>query len=217
MFTYICTAQSGIITYKVLTPELKKDTDDRVKQVNIEIDLMSFTLTYDAEKSYFIKNRNIPQDKYHADIASILVKSSHSYFQYLVSKTSLYNYDIKDKTYIVSDNSKMQNWNLTNETRMIEGYTCYKATLKTFNERSQKEHIREAWYTPEIPVPYGPVSYGGLPGLILEIKINHGFVYYATKIVKNKPVKLPKLKEGPEISPKEMVILMRKARKVTED
>ena len=28
-----------------------------------------------------------------------------------------------------------------------------------------------AWYTPQIPVSHGPAEFGGLPGLILELKV----------------------------------------------
>jgi len=40
------------------------------------------------------------------------------------------------------------------------GYLCHKATTR-FRGR---DYI--AWYTEEIPFPYGPFKFGGLPGLI---------------------------------------------------
>tara|TARA_R110000751_G_scaffold287399_1_gene392086 strand:- start:1265 stop:1525 length:261 start_codon:yes stop_codon:yes gene_type:complete len=55
-----------------------------------------------------------------------------------------------------------------------------------------------AWYTPEIPVQYGPYVYSGLPGLILEVQVGEDLVFKATAIVINgdEPVEinLPKYK-----------------------
>ena len=42
----------------------------------------------------------------------------------------------------------------------ILGYPCHKATTR-FRGR---DYV--AWYTEEIPFPYGPFKFGGLPGLI---------------------------------------------------
>lgn len=50
------------------------------------------------------------------------------------------------------------------ETRQILGFTCYPALQVT----PQNDSIL-VWYTPEIPVPYGPMAYVGFPGLVLEV------------------------------------------------
>jgi GLPGLI family protein len=60
------------------------------------------------------------------------------------------------------------NWQIGNEQKQIANYTCYKATT-TFKGRNY-----QAWFTPEIPVPYGPYKFSGLPGLILEIRDTQG-------------------------------------------
>lgn len=83
-------------------------------------------------------------------------------------------------------------WKLIDESKKIGQYTCFKAELvipvtekeqKEYEEFLKKEEIKPAlfkmdkpedkvvtaWYTPEIPVSFGPNNYWGLPGLILEI------------------------------------------------
>ena len=40
----------------------------------------------------------------------------------------------------------------------------------------------EVWFTPEIPVPFGPKGFDGLPGLILEATNNGKTFIYASKI-----------------------------------
>lgn len=78
----------------------------------------------------------------------------------------------------------LNQWNITQETKKIGKYTCYKATLKdsyiaASGKRLNKEIV--AWFTPQIPYPFGPLKYGGLPGLILELQ-DDKFVFYAKKI-----------------------------------
>lgn len=53
-------------------------------------------------------------------------------------------------------------WHLLPETRKIGSLLCKKA-VGVFRGRTY-----EAWYAPQIPVPYGPWKLQGLPGLIIE-------------------------------------------------
>lgn len=52
-------------------------------------------------------------------------------------------------------------WNLTNEKKILSGYSAYKATIH-FGGR-----LWVAWFTPEIPLSDGPYKFNGLPGLII--------------------------------------------------
>ena len=73
------------------------------------------------------------------------------------------------------------NWTLLNESKLIDGNLCYKATNidRVVNSVGVFEHPVTAWYCPKLPYPYGPNGYGNLPGLILEIQIRH--VLYGVK------------------------------------
>ncbi len=51
-------------------------------------------------------------------------------------------------------------WDLTNETKNINGLICLKAEAKNFP-------MLTVWYTKELPVSNGPSIYQGLPGLVL--------------------------------------------------
>ncbi|MFY7846182.1 GLPGLI family protein [Chryseobacterium gambrini] len=54
-------------------------------------------------------------------------------------------------------------WKLINEFRIIGKYKCQKAVIKKYG-RSWV-----AWFTEEIPFPFGPYKFNKLPGLIIEI------------------------------------------------
>ncbi len=74
-------------------------------------------------------------------------------------------------------------WKLTQETKKIGNYFCYKATtIKHVEGRNGKmQRAVTAWYTTQIPYNFGPKDYNGLPGLILELQEDN-LLINATKI-----------------------------------
>lgn len=62
----------------------------------------------------------------------------------------------------------IKNWKLVDETKIINTINCKKAEV-TFKGRNWI-----AWYSPEIPLPYGPYKFSGLPGLIVKITDDKG-------------------------------------------
>ena len=98
--------------------------------------------------------------------------------------------------------SKFKKWKLTQETKKIAGYICYKAT--TVLIRNNKSIHIVVWYTPSIPVSFGPKEYNGLPGLVLEAQNNSRY-FRATKLILNPKEKviIKKPTKGIRVSQKE--------------
>lgn len=74
---------------------------------------------------------------------------------------------------------------VTSVTRDIGGYICYQATAKQKLYSRQGHYYYKdiiAWFTPEIPLPFGPSNFNGLPGLVLELERDM-FIISATKII----------------------------------
>nr|WP_298001267.1 GLPGLI family protein [uncultured Flavobacterium sp.] len=69
--------------------------------------------------------------------------------------------NIFKKNFLVTDQINYS-WKITNETKQIQNFTCYKATT------AFRGNTFEAWFTPDIPINAGPWKWYGLPGLILE-------------------------------------------------
>ncbi|QXP72994.1 GLPGLI family protein [Tenacibaculum sp. AHE15PA] len=94
-------------------------------------------------------------------------------------------------------------WVLTNEEKKIGKYKCYKAITerKGVNKRGEFVNKTIAWYTPELPINFGPKDYYGLPGLILELKEGN-VVYRATKIsiMSKEKIKVEKPTKGKKIT-----------------
>jgi GLPGLI family protein len=67
------------------------------------------------------------------------------------------------KGFLISDQQEIPTWKVVPEQKVILGYPCQKATY-------QKDSTTiEAWFTPLISVPSGPMGFGNLPGLILQL------------------------------------------------
>lgn len=73
------------------------------------------------------------------------------------------------------------NWKFSSDAPIdIMGYSCGKATVG-FAGREYS-----VWYTMDIPFPYGPYKFYGLPGLILRVEESAGmYIWEAFSIVKS--------------------------------
>ncbi|PCI06570.1 MAG: hypothetical protein COB73_09900 [Flavobacteriaceae bacterium] len=89
--------------------------------------------------------------------------------------------------FIVSKKVTIDDWKLTTNTKKIGEYKCYKATrVYKFSNRHGElvSKNQEVWYTPQIPVPYGPKDFVGFPGLVLQVTSGK-IQFTAIKIVLN--------------------------------
>jgi GLPGLI family protein len=110
------------------------------------------------------------------------------------------------KNFLIIDTLKQIPWKLTEETKKILGFTCYKATMKTKSTRqamristisssgtidttkmaptAPKEIEVIAWYTNDIVTPAGPENHSMLPGVILEVDVDNGLTVFKALEVK---------------------------------
>jgi len=105
--------------------------------------------SYNYKSDHFVFDlRNIPAGSNFL----IIQTNDHSQFYETIGMSLLsYNSPIID------------NWKLINETKVINSITCKKAEVR------YKGRDWTAWYSTEIPFPYGPYKFSGLPGLIVKI------------------------------------------------
>lgn len=108
---------------------------------------------------------------------SLVIKSTSNPIKdsYLVDFGQEKIHEIKkigSSEFFLNDNFPQLDWMITEESKEIGGYLCQKATTK-FKGRNY-----EAWFCPEIPIPYGPWKLHGLPGLILAARDHKGEVIF---------------------------------------
>lgn len=83
--------------------------------------------------------------------------------------------ELGPRKYIIEDTIRSLQWKLDeSEAKTIKGYSCKRALTKN----PQGAGI-VAWYTDQITCPSGPESFGGLPGMILELNINDGEIVFS--------------------------------------
>ena len=72
----------------------------------------------------------------------------------------------------LKDTIEKIDWVITGNIKEISGIRCISAE-GLFGNR-----VYEVWFSPDIPVPFGPHRLGGLPGLILEARSKDGYVNF---------------------------------------
>ena len=177
LFTTIVFSQkSGTITYnfKILEDEkfIKNEVIGKFFLQAIEgAKHLKFELTFNDSISEFKLIKNLALDGENLEMA---ILDSRAKKEIYIFKNNIYHNNsnglFKENEFLIIDPLN-QNWVYTNETKIIDGYTCYKATNEYIVDNGKIfKHPVIAWFCPQIPISIGPRGYGGLPGLILELQ-----------------------------------------------
>ena len=165
-------ASNGFCQQKGL---IKYNYTEALQKGNLKGYTYNSYMVFNNEQSYYVTakdsleiNKNINEEKIYSDDESSSIqmgaKVSDDGDQVVYSKTkntmwsSLYCGEI----FYIKELTPKIKWKIEKETKKIGKFNCKKAT-STFRGRN---YI--AWFTSEIPLPYGPWKLNGLPGLILE-------------------------------------------------
>lgn len=127
-----------------------------------------FELYFNRNQSIFISIDLLEKDD---DSKSISGKSKISEYAYSLKKNQLYE---KNYSKFIQIKTPAYDWKILDEYKYILGYKCQKAII---NDYSKSKPKIVAWFTEEIPLPYGPVNFYGLPGIILELDRSDRRVY----------------------------------------
>lgn len=133
------------------------------------------TIVWVNEQENFILNTKIKEHKsdYPFEISKI-EKPSNTIVSYAFLK--------KNEAISTSDKESIakQEFELTNETKKILGYTCKKAVTKI------NSNTIEVWYTNDLNIKGGPSSLGQNLGLVLQVERNGNSATTATSLKKIK-------------------------------
>ncbi|MCU7616668.1 GLPGLI family protein [Chryseobacterium sp. PBS4-4] len=98
----------------------------------------------------------------------VVIPKTDFNFTIIQSNDNIQYFDSVGMSLLTYKEPVIKNWKLIDETKIINTINCKKAEV-TFKGRNWI-----AWYSPEIPFPYGPMKFSGLPGLIIKITDDKG-------------------------------------------
>lgn len=208
-------SQKNINNYFSKERKLLEDKDKEGVKIMDNIFLntkkVKSTLTFSNKESIYKVNKKlsiIDRGNLAEKFSLLTAGGSNIFYTSIITNTNeTQNCQTLDECFLIK--SKFKKWQLTQETKEISGYVCYKAI---FVENVKGKIVKTiAWYTPKITVSFGPKGYNGLPGLVLELD-NEKLFFKATKIILNpkEKVKILKPTKGDKVTEEEFQVLVKK-------
>jgi GLPGLI family protein len=225
-------------TDKIVSDKISENEDLKIalKAAMKKSSEKTFTLVFNKQEAVYEENEELQQPTALSNGFSMSVRMSGGGKKYINTKEkiSLEEDEIFGKEFLIEEPLVQPKWTLVNETKKIGDYTCMKAELNIPVTEKQKETYKEflkkeenkpalfkleepkdrvvtAWYTPEIPVSFGPNNYWGLPGLILELNEDRTIILCSKVVLNSKDkVKIKRPKVGDKVSQKEFDTIQEK-------
>lgn len=200
---------SGTVTYHFYIPLAVDDIKDEeakkfISNIKELANSQEFTLKFNKTRSSFEYldelNYDSERDRKVNDIAKAAYTSDDTYIDFF-NKIMI---KIMSDGTLIKSTIESEKWEIKNETKTIGTYLCYKAvTHESFINRKGEPKTREiiCWFAPVLPYSFGPKTFNGLPGLILELTEDNK-TFTASKI---------------ELSDKEMDINLPKGKKTSKE
>lgn len=184
--------RSGTIEYErktnawvVIGKEINKDDEafmlsvlDNYKKTKPQFRILKSTLSFSGNKTLFTPvEADPPSNVFIVSVMPLLTQNNIIYSDLTRGQTIAQRKVLGD-AFLVSDSTRKIKWKITDETRDIAGYHCRRA-----NGIMLDSIYVVAFYTTQIPVPGGPESFNGLPGMILGVVLPHENIsWFATKV-----------------------------------
>lgn len=178
---------SGIVTYKLDdTNETRIDVtiDPIFELIENSRKNLFYSLKFKESESIFLLEEFMSSDL--EPLKFVIARSmvSSDFYCNLSNDSLVRKANLGGKDYLVYSKLSKVDWELFNETKIIDGFVCYKAVA--YQEIIRDSKIMKfpitAWYCPQIPFTFGPKGFNGLPGLILELHDLGNNSYFAEKI-----------------------------------
>ena len=176
-----------IIVQEFTVDELNKITNDQNIKDNIinriaDAKKREFVLKGNLDNAFFYEKERMKSDEINYKRQSAV---TDNYYYRLAGKDVVMETFLGQQLYVKLDVNKY-NWKISAETKLIDGYLCYKATgIHVVDDfRGKKNYNLVAWFCPELPYNYGPAGFFGLPGLIFETLYENAKEKYVLQSIK---------------------------------
>ena len=202
---------SGKVTYVVSMESYTKEKIDSIsksfKKKNLRMDkwmrdifentpdVKAFLEFNNNEAIYFVEDKMQNDGKPTYNVNRIFAGGDNTYYKN--TKTGEYFNESSSFGELLLIEIDEKKWEITQESKKIGNYLCYKAIDIASTNRKMKPVV---WFTPEIPVSFGPLKFNGLPGLVILVEMSKRTISASEiilnpkeKIIINKPTKGEKI------------------------
>lgn len=173
--TFTCFSQANRFVYDV---EYRKDsTVNKIIKENFNLDIISGDLAY-YNRLYYINDSIFAAKGIYGGFKGYRLSS------FIIKKRNENSYQsyeyIGDVNFYKLTEPVRQDWKIKDSIKVSDDLHLQKATTE-FGGRSWI-----AWFSKDIPVPYGPYKFNGLPGLIIELYDTKKDYYF--KVIKSEKI-----------------------------
>jgi len=170
------------------TDKWMKDIFKNTPNVNAYLDFTN------GESICYLEEKMQVEGKPTFNMNRVFAGGDNKYYKNTNTKEYLKEY-VRENLLIEKNEKK---WKITQESKQIGKYLCFKAIDITSKNKKMKPIV---WFTPQIPVSFGPLEYNGLPGLVILVEMFKRTIS-VSKIVLNpkEKIKIKKLIKGDRIT-----------------
>jgi GLPGLI family protein len=199
-------AQEGVISYEV-THNLRTWENNETRPSGVPDVYFTKEVLYFNHEASLSKRKISQEEEWLLNGNNRVVLPQYEVYIYpYLSKRVMVNY-FEGRKYITHHTTRTLPWKIEDESKIILGYTCQKAT---FTNDEGKTTI--AWFTYSLRPNLGPYMYYTLPGAVLEIDIHSGASIFKATSIDLKPIKKKKVAEphnGKKVTPEQYDALIR--------
>lgn len=173
---------------------------EQYKKTQPQFKVLKSTLVFDSEKTLFTP---LPPETASANFLNIpTADQNNTVYTDLGAHAITEQKTVFEETFLLKDSVRKIKWKITDETREVAGYACRRA-----NGLMMDSIYVVAFFANQIPVSGGPESFGGLPGMILEVALPHeNIIWRATKVTEaaSPEVSMTAPKKGKAVNNKQL-------------
>lgn len=126
---------------KEMTPEMQKGIEERMKKMFEK----TFILNFDKQTSIYKEEEKLDapgQNGGGMRIMSNMMGGGGTYYKNVKDKEYTVDKEFMGKEFLIKDSLKIYKWAMESETKVIGGYTCYKATATIAASKSDFRNFR---------------------------------------------------------------------------
>lgn len=179
--------EKKVNVYKSLEDQMKGEDAantswmEQVKKMAPEYAISYFNLSFNDSQTLYRPGREYSGQKLNDWMKG--PATENVVFTDFIKQKSIAQKQVFENNFIIEDSMRKANWKITNDTRIIAGIECRKATTIIMDSL-----FVFAFYTEQLVSSGGPESFNGLPGMILGIAIPRLHItWFATKIETTNP------------------------------